>query len=351
MKTLLVGWWRYDIYEAAFASGLCEAGCSVTRFSLADELPRHWASGLEARLRAGPHVRALNARLLETVKREEPDLLFLYRCDLIRAATLKAVRQAMPRCRIVAFHNDDPFVGLANKLKWRHYLSSLPQCDLVCVYRPRNAEDARRCGARVTMILPPYYVSSRHRPVGVRGADSVRDVIYIGHYEEDDRGELLDYLFRNDVSVRVCGHPSQWRRARKRYEWAREQDISLVWGDAYAEAISASKIALVFLSGMNRDVWTRRCFEIPACGTLMVAPRTPELLNLFAEDREAVYYGSREELLAKVRYYLAHEDERQRIANSGRQRCLRDGHSEIGRARQLLARVSALPPQSHEGRR
>ena len=93
---------------------------------------------------------------------------------------------------------------------------------------------------------------------------------------------------------------------------------------------------LVFLSYANRDVYSRRCFEIAACGTMMCAPRTRELEQLFADGKEAVYFDSKEDLLQKIKYYLGNEEKRSTIAQAGRGRCIEGGNDEISRAKQLI---------------
>ena len=77
--------------------------------------------------------------------------------------------------------------------------------------------------------------------------------------------------------------------------------------------------------------------EIPACGAFMLAERTDEHLRLFEEGKEAAYFGSNEELLEKVRYYLNHEDERRMIASAGRKRCLDSGYSHHERLKYMLS--------------
>ena len=79
--------------------------------------------------------------------------------------------------------------------------------------------------------------------------------------------------------------------------------------------------------------------EIPACGAFMLAERTREHLRLFEEGKEAAYFGSNEELLEKVHYYLNHEDERSTIASAGRQRCLDGGYSHHERLKYMLSVV------------
>jgi glycosyltransferase involved in cell wall biosynthesis len=90
-----------------------------------------------------------------------------------------------------------------------------------------------------------------------------------------------------------------------------------VYGDGYAKALCGAKIGLCFLNREVGDLYTTRTFEIPACGVFMLAERTDLHKELFAEDREAAYFDSDEELVDKVRFYLSHEVMRRRIAEAG----------------------------------
>ena len=72
----------------------------------------------------------------------------------------------------------------------------------------------------------------------------------------------------------------------------------------------------------------------------MLAERTDEHLELFEEGKEAEFFTSREEMLEKARYYLAHSQERQRIAAAGRERCLRSGYSYHDRLRKILTQIA-----------
>ena len=67
--------------------------------------------------------------------------------------------------------------------------------------------------------------------------------------------------------------------------------------------------------------------EIPACGSLLMAERTPEHEQLFKDKEEAVFFSSDQELLDLCRYYIAHDDERKRIAMAGRARCIKSCYS------------------------
>lgn len=77
---------------------------------------------------------------------------------------------------------------------------------------------------------------------------------------------------------------------------------------------------------MYPDAFTTRSFEIPAAGAMLLAERTVEHQELFDEDREAVFFGSSEELRDKLGYYLRNERARLAIATAGRARTLTEYH-------------------------
>ena len=88
---------------------------------------------------------------------------------------------------------------------------------------------------------------------------------------------------------------------------------------------------------MNRDTYTRRCFEIPASGTLLLAERTPDLETLFTEGVEAVFFDSEEDLINKVESLLLDPSVIERISQAGLARVERDKHDVVSRAELLLS--------------
>jgi spore maturation protein CgeB len=105
-----------------------------------------------------------------------------------------------------------------------------------------------------------------------------------------------------------------------------------------AKALGGAKIALGFLRKENRDDYTQRTFEIPACGGLLLAERTPMHLSLFREGVEAEFFDPTrpEELAAKVRDLLADDARRDAIRTAGRAAVLRGGYTYDDRIRQIL---------------
>jgi spore maturation protein CgeB len=79
----------------------------------------------------------------------------------------------------------------------------------------------------------------------------------------------------------------------------------------------------------------------------MLHERTPELLEIYDEDKEVACFGSLKELAEKIQYYLAHPQERESIARAGHARCV-PAYSYDDRVRAILRyheSTAAIPTQ------
>lgn len=86
------------------------------------------------------------------------------------------------------------------------------------------------------------------------------------------------------------------------------------------------QMPLVFAgSGININLSLRsihsgiplRVLDIMACGGFALTNRQPEITEYFEDGREVVTFGSLEECLDKIGYYLEHDEERRMIAAAG----------------------------------
>jgi spore maturation protein CgeB len=85
-----------------------------------------------------------------------------------------------------------------------------------------------------------------------------------------------------------------------------------------------------------------RSFEVPACGAFMLAERTAEHQELFREGEEVGYFSSAAEFVEKVRYYLTHDGERQRMAEAAYRKVTGGKHTYFDRLRQILELAGPL---------
>ena len=95
-----------------------------------------------------------------------------------------------------------------------------------------------------------------------------------------------------------------------------QREVPLIFRD--------SKINLNITSKTIESGIPQRIFDVLACGGFCMTNYQSEVAEYFADGEELVMYRSKEDLLAKVDYYLKHEEERARIAENGRCKAQRE---------------------------
>jgi spore maturation protein CgeB len=133
-----------------------------------------------------------------------------------------------------------------------------------------------------------------------KGATKDIDILFVGN-RYGIRGSLVQYLEKNGLSVTCYGGG---------------------WPNGYVDAernIDLSKRAKIILGvgtiGHCSDLYTLklRDFDALMTGALYITHRNPDLLQIFNEGEHLECYENAGELLRKLRYYLAHPDEAEKI--------------------------------------
>jgi spore maturation protein CgeB len=81
--------------------------------------------------------------------------------------------------------------------------------------------------------------------------------------------------------------------------------------------IKCSRINLNLTNRPIKSGLPLRIFDLMACGGFVISNYQPEIPELFVPGEDIVLYDSISDLLSKIEYYLAHDDERKTIAKSG----------------------------------
>jgi len=260
----------------------------------------------------------------------KPELIFIIQGTYLAPSVLATIANKTG-ATVFYFHPDD-FFNPVNAP--RHAVKCVPLYD--CVFTPKsfNISEFLGIGAKRVEFLPYAYDPEFHHPVQVTEQDRAiygSNVTFVGAWRRD-RAELLEMLVPYGLKVWGPG----WHRVSRRSALHQCLALKGVYREEMCKVFNASKIALGLLNRANRDLHTTRTFEIPACGGFMLAERTTEHLEFFEEGREIECFSNPQELLAKVEYYLAHDDERLRIARAGHQRVLKGGHTYLERMRRVL---------------
>ncbi|HEY1343140.1 MAG TPA: glycosyltransferase [Bryobacteraceae bacterium] len=275
-----------------------------------------------------------NEAILNHIRNVPVDVIWIDSGRTIRAQTLQEVKKACPHCIILGYTGDDM---MARHNQSSQFLEGLPLYDVFFTTKTFGVAELRALGCPRVHFTPFGFDPDAHFPISV-SADEKKtiggEVGFIGFYEEE-RARSMQFLASHGISVRIYG--DGWKSQRVN-ECLRVEGRT-VFGQDYVRTLCAFDINLGFLRRMSRDRQTCRSYEIPACGAFMLAERTDEHLELFKEGVEAEFFSSDQELLDKVRYYLAHPEERARIAAAGRNRCLENRYSYPDRVRAILETV------------
>jgi spore maturation protein CgeB len=230
--------------------------------------------------------------------------------------------------------NHDDFFSMNPNNRSPLQRAALPFYDFVFVTREVNVAEVAPINPHVE-FFPFAYHPKFHRPVAIPPAFDT-DVVFVGTWEAE-RCHLLEQLVQR-VPARYAIWGSHWSGAGKNSPlrpYLIGRDALL---DDQCRALGGAKISLAFLRKLNRDDYTQRTFEIPACGGLLLAERTARHASFYREGIEAEFFDpqSPEELIEKVRSLLADPARRQAIRDAGKQALERQHHTYRDRLERLL---------------
>lgn len=287
-------------------------------------------------------VAEYNRALSAAADQFQPEMLFVFKGESVAPETLRKIKSG--GAIAINFYPDTGFEGHGSYLR-----TTVGLFDWMFTTKPSHLAYLKSAFAYedatfVTHAFDPEI----HHPVEPGSADLKRylcDVSFIGNISAKKQ-RMIEHVRHAlpDVDLRIWGAPG-WHAAHARigpvYQGAP------VWAQEYAKAIRASKINLCILfegtaDAPSGDVITARTFEIPAAGGFLLHERTDEALRHFEDGAECGYFDDPDDLVAKIRYYLAHEAERRAIAEAGHLRALSSGCSYDDRAAQVVAKYHEL---------
>jgi len=296
-----------------------------------------WGRGLAGRspkrlLATGHPVRAwrcLSSRrlsravLLEAVRSARPDVVHMQiqQGPVITPRLLRRIKREFPRI-ILSHWTGDVRIDIP-----RNLLACAKICDFtfsasysyVCRFREHG------CNA--------YYLQHTYEPVEHFPRPGPRDIpaVYLGNYIPD--GHILG--------------------VRERLGFARivKEFGGHVYGANWPDGLSDGAVGYFCGSGavyarskivLNANHWPEdrmyqsdRWFHAAASGAFTLSYYHPDTDYVIEDGVHTRFFRTEKELAELVRYYLAHDEERERIAAQGRAFCL-DHHNPATRARALM---------------
>lgn len=289
--------------------------------------------GLPVRL---PEDNSENDKIKNLVSYNSYDVIWIDKGLTIAPSTIYFIKKKLPQCIIVSYSPDNMVLRHNQS---QQYIECVPLYDYIVTNKSYIQEDLKKLGARKVLFVNNTFEETFHYPRELTENDFKNygcDVGFVGTWEKE-RCESILFLVDHGIKVRIFGK-GNWQKYID-YHPNLQIELRTLEGEDYCKALQAAKISLCFLRKINFDQQTTRTVEIPACCGFMLAERTQEHLEMFEEDKEAVFFSSNEELLRKCRYYLCHDEERKKIAEAGLKRCKDSDYSNYGMISRVLTQV------------
>jgi spore maturation protein CgeB len=230
--------------------------------------------------------------------------------------------------RRVNYLTDDPW-NSAFSAKW--FFKALPNYDQVFSVRRANLDDLRGLGCRRVEYLPFAYDDGLFGSGPPGAAEQAEfDTVFAGGADRD-RVPYIKALLESGLRVALVG--DYWDR----FVETRGRSLGHLGPGELRNVTRRSKTAICLVRRANRDGHVMRSFEIPAIGTCMLAEDTAEHRELFGNEGEAVlYFQTVSEMIEKLNWLLANDQERYRMARTAHAIVRGGAHTYADRLRTML---------------
>ncbi len=264
-------------------------------------------------------TRYLNKVFVETCYNFKPDLIVFGKADTIEGESLVQIRSLLPQVKIMQYNVD----ALFSKHNINMLKRNQPYLDATFVTTAGRVLKSLHHPAGVVCYIPNPVDKSIDYPRCHERSDqeydvfwSMRQVEKSREHEENPRVDIPLFL-ENSGKVRIDyygmnGKPELWNadyyKAIENARMGLNLSHSYLGSDNVHDTTTADELYLY-----SSD----RISHYMGSGLLTLSARGCKLEELFTEDREIVFFSSKEELLEKIVHYKEHDDERRKIARQG----------------------------------
>lgn len=338
LNVLCIGDFRFSFYEEEFCDALSSRPrVNLVKFKVSGYFNNYSYRNLlekmflasQNRYKIGPVVSKINRDIVSIIKKHQFDLVFVWRGIHLYTSTLYAIKRS--GAALFGYNNDNTF---ANSHPWwlfRNLKKQIGIYDFFYSYRLEDMNKIIELGVDSKLFLPTVD-SKRIYPISDRRAKY--DVVFIGHFENDGRDEMLLALSNLGINVGLFGQ--HWSNSKRYADLVKSFGEIEPAYEKYNEILNQATIGLNLLSSQNKDEYTRRSFEIPAARVPMLAKRTSGHLQFFRPDVDAVFYDNYEQIPTLVLSLLDQPERLELIANNGYQKVKYGSFSMMDRVDMLI---------------
>ncbi len=281
-------------------------------------------------------IEKMNERLLEVVEKEKPQLcLFFLFVEQIKKETVKKITEK-------GFLTMNWF---ADDL-WRFYNFSrywAPYFNWVSTDQPCRLKDYYKIGYKNVVIGGWACNHNIYKPLNL---PKIYDVTFVGQ-PHGNRKKIVAQIKKAGIKIECFGRgwPNGKVSQKEMVKIFSQSKINLNFSKCSGR-LTPRYFAQIFLRKEDRKIrlnnpkyWVPnlksvlarrqkeikgRIFEIPGCRGFLLTDYAPGLEKYYEIGKEIECFYDIKDLIEKIKYYLEHEEEREKIAFNGYKRTFRD---------------------------
>lgn len=256
--------------------------------------------------------------LFEQVKKIRPDVVYIHDLSLLNTLDIKRLKKLV---KLVVGQIACP-LPLDQK--------PLYEYDLIVSSFPHYVKKFRKMGIGGE-YLRWCFEPEVNKIIGK--SQKKYDAVFVGGYSSahSHGNSILEKLARK-VRVDFWGIGEQ---SLPPTSPIRQTFHGFVWGKEMYKVFSQAKIVVNRHINVAGNIANNmRMFDATGVGSLLITDSKPNMSEFFEVSEEVITYTSELDLVRKVKYYLDHPREREKIAMAGKKRTLRD-HTYAKRMKEL----------------
>ncbi|MFN7088433.1 MAG: glycosyltransferase [Candidatus Paceibacteria bacterium] len=298
----------------------------------------------------------MNDALLEEVRKEKPDLVFfILFTDEIKEETLKEIRDHSGAITFNWF-TDDHWRFFNYSWHWAPFFHWIGTTD------SQAPERYKRIGYKNVIKTQWACNHFTYKPAltadGKLPTAYEYDVTFIGQ-PHSDRKKVVSKIQKAGINIQCWGHG--WPNGR-----ISQEDMIKTFSKSKINlnltkssgGLALKPLIKIFVKkrtdgsihfyqpralldnfksflGQKREQIKGRNFEIPGAGGFLLTSPADNLEDYYIPGKEIAIFTSVQDLIEKIKYYLVHEDERERIREAGYKRTLAE-HTYVHRFNEIF---------------
>lgn len=272
--------------------------------------------------------RGLNQFLLQQIELEKPAIILVFKGMEIFPKTLRAIGKQY--ILLTNFNPDHPFMITSKGTGFKNLIQGIQHYNLHFSYNQEVAKKIQEEYNVPTVFLPFGYELPSELKFS-KDEDEIQAICFIGTADAI-RLNHINALLDAGIPVHIYG--SDWLRFVKPNVHPQLKLYAPVYNQDFWKVVQRYRIQLNVFRPHNIGSHNMRTFEMPAAGTIMLAPDSPEHRLFFKHGKEAFFYNDMADMINQAKYILhLSKPEADQIRYNARKRSIESDYSYQNRAK------------------